>query len=142
MNLRKKPSENIVVKGENAGNQLTRNFLLFLQCFLSFLKTNLKFLLTSILSSANAFSLDQSKVLMFGKDLTLSQTSPSLRVRSTSLLKTLWEKEELLIPRNFSFSQCFLSLWRSFSHVYQIWNYRLQTLFSLEQSKICHLGKG
>ena len=35
MTLRKKPFENIVGKGENAGNQ---HFLLFPQCFLSFPK--------------------------------------------------------------------------------------------------------
>ena len=38
--------------------------------------------------------------------LTLSQTSPAwfLRVCCTSLLKTLWEKEKLLVMSNFSFS--------------------------------------
>ena len=35
MSLKKKPFENIVGKGENAGNQ---HFLLFLQCFLLFPK--------------------------------------------------------------------------------------------------------
>ena len=40
----------------------------------------------------------------FGKELTLSQTSPDfLYVCSTSRLKTLWEKEELLIMSNSSF---------------------------------------
>ena len=34
----------------------------------------------------------------------LSQTSPGLRVCSASLLKTLWEKEKLLVTSNFSFS--------------------------------------
>ena len=40
----------------------------------------------------------------------------------TSLLKTLWEKEKLLITSNFSF---FHSV---FCHFRQIWNCRLQTL--------------
>ena len=35
-----------------------------------------------------------------------------LRVCSTSILKTLWEKEKLLIMRNFSFSYCvFYPFW-------------------------------
>ena len=36
--------------------------------------------------------------------LTLSQTSPGIYLSSTSLLKTLWEKEKLLATSNFSFS--------------------------------------
>ena len=37
------------------------------------------------------------------KLLTLSETNP-LRVCSTSLFKTLWEKKKLLVTSNFSFS--------------------------------------
>ena len=51
-----------------------------------------------------------------------------LRVCSTRLLKTLWEKEKLLVRRNFSFSQCFLPVWRNFCHFHPIQNCRLQTL--------------
>ena len=40
-----------------------------------------------------------------------------LRVCSTSLLKTLWEKEKLLVSNNFSFSQCFLPVYREFSSI-------------------------
>ena len=45
------------------------------------------------------------KYLLFGKYLTRSQTSPGFYpgVYSTSLLKTLWEKEKLLVTSNFSF---------------------------------------
>ena len=57
--------ENIVGKGENAGNQ---HFLLFPQCFPKPI-FNSSFIL--ILSYANAFNLDQSKMLSFGKDLIL-----------------------------------------------------------------------
>ena len=53
-----------------------------------------------------------------------------LRVCSTSLLKTLLEKEKLLVTSNFSF---FHSVFFSFAelscHFHQIWNCRLQTLF-------------
>ena len=51
-----------------------------------------------------------------------------LRVCSTSLLKTLWEKEKLLVMSNFSFSNSVFYLFRdSFCHFRQIWNCRLQT---------------
>ena len=64
--LRKKPFENIVGKGENAGNQ---HFLLFPQGFLALLKTEIIILATFNLLSANAFNLDQYRILSFGKDL-------------------------------------------------------------------------
>ena len=57
-----KPFENIVRKGENTGDQ---HFLLFPQCFLPFQKQISNFSVSFILSSANAFTLDQSKILMF-----------------------------------------------------------------------------
>ena len=63
--LYKKPSENIVGKGENAGYQ---HFLLFPQCFYPS-KNKFKFSVTFILSSTGAFNLDQSKNLSFGKKL-------------------------------------------------------------------------
>ena len=49
-----------------------------------------------------------------------------LRVCSKSLLKTLWEKEKLLV------TSC---------HFHQISNCCLQNSFNLEASKICRLGK-
>ena len=53
MTLRKRPLENNVRKGENAGNQ---------QCFLPILKY-INFLVAFTMSSANAFSLVQSRIL-------------------------------------------------------------------------------
>ena len=51
------------------------------------------------------------------------------RVCSTSLLKTLWEKEKLLIRSNSSFSQSvFYPFWRTFCHFHQTQNCHLQTL--------------
>ena len=47
---------------------------------------------------------------------------------STSLLKTLEEKEKFLVKSNFSFSDCFLPVWRSLCLFYQIWNCHLKTL--------------
>ena len=43
-----------------------------------------------------------------------------LRVCSTCLLKTLWEKEKLLVTSNSSFSQCFLPVQRTFCQLHQI----------------------
>ena len=51
-----------------------------------------------------------------------------LPVWSTILLKTLWEKEKLLVTSNFSFSQCFLAVWITFCHFQQNKNCHLQTL--------------
>ena len=62
--LCQKPFENIMGKGENAGNQ---HFLLFPQCFLS---------LETHLLSANVFNLDWSKILSLGTGLNLYHTIP------------------------------------------------------------------
>ena len=62
--LTKKPFENIVRKGENAGNQ---HFLLFLHGFLLIPRRIFVFKLH--LSSANAFILDQSQNLSFGREV-------------------------------------------------------------------------
>ena len=56
--------ENIVRKGENAGNQ---PFLLFPQYFLPVPKQISVLSVTFIVSSANLFILDQSKFFPFGK---------------------------------------------------------------------------
>ena len=64
------------------------------------------------------------------KILILSQISPGfLPVCSTSLLKTLWEKEKLLMTSSFSFSHSvFYPFWRTFCHFHKTQNCRLQTL--------------
>ena len=51
-------------------------------------KRNFHFLATYILSSVNTLNLDQSKILSFGKVLTLSQTSPCFHV---SVVKVFWK---------------------------------------------------
>ena len=55
----------MVGKEENAGNQ---HFLLFPPRFQKFAHTNFEFSVTFILSSANAFNLDQSGTLSFDDD--------------------------------------------------------------------------
>ena len=54
-----------MAKGENAPNQ---HFLLFPQCS-TLPKANFSFRVTLILSSANAFNFDKSKILLFAKEL-------------------------------------------------------------------------
>ena len=70
MTLKKKSTENIVEKGENASDQ---HFLLFTQCLLSCPKEIS--ISQSLLSSANTFNLqillDKSKILSFGEELKL-----------------------------------------------------------------------
>ena len=66
----------------------------------------------------------------------------NLRVCSTSLLKTLLEKEKLLVTSNFSFSH---SVFHPFGELLPfLSNMKLSSAnsFSLEESKICCLGKG
>ena len=62
MTLGKKAFENVVRKGENAGNQ---HFFLFPQCVFTLEKSNFIF----ILLSGNAFNLEKSKILSFVKEL-------------------------------------------------------------------------
>ena len=66
MTCRKKPLENVVERGENAGNQ---HFLLFLQFFSTLSKTNFTISALLKLLSANALNLDKSFILSFGKEL-------------------------------------------------------------------------
>ena len=64
-----------------------------------------------------------------------------LRVCSTSLLKTLPEKEKFLVTNNSSFSNsifCHLENFLAFSLISKLLS---ANSFSLEESKICHLGK-
>ena len=75
--LKKTPFENIVGKGENAGNQ---HFLLFPKCFLPIRKRISVFRLHFILSSVNAFNLS------FGKGLSKALASLVTFFR-TSLIK-------------------------------------------------------
>ena len=63
--LEKEDFENIIGKGENAGNQ---HFLLFSTMFPTLLKKNFIFSVTFIFLSANAFDLDLSKNFLFGKE--------------------------------------------------------------------------
>ena len=78
-----------------------------------------------IITECRRSNLDNTQITSFN----LFPNKPwSLRVCSKSLLKTLWEKEKLLITSNFSFSQWLLPVWKTFCHFHQTWNCRLQTI--------------
>ena len=62
--LRKKAFENIVGKGENAGNQ---HFLLCPTMFSTLSEREIIISAIFIMLSANAFNVDKSKILSFGK---------------------------------------------------------------------------
>ena len=64
----------------------------------------LMFSVTFNLSSANAFNLGEPKILSSGKGLILYHTIPTFNDFNRGLLKTLWEKEKMLVTSNFSFS--------------------------------------
>ena len=62
-----------------------------------------------------------------------------LRVCNTSLLKTLWEKEKLLVASNFSFSHSVFYLFIELSAIFrQIWYCRLQSLLVWNSVKFVH----
>ena len=127
MTLDKNPIENIVGKGENAGKH---HFLLFPpQCFQPYRRQKSSFLSTLILSSAHAFNLNQLKILSFGIELTLSQTSPAffMYLQCKSLENTVG-KGEIACNENFLPFTSNLKLSSAKS-------------FDLEESKICCSGK-
>ena len=97
-------------------------------------RNKFQLLIRFILSSVNAFSFDQFEIVTYGFiefDALLARllfiqyfqrqisVNPFLKkprcllVRSTSVFKTPWEKEKLLVT-------CFLLIWRTFCHLYQI----------------------
>ena len=73
MTPKKEAFDNIVGTGENAGNQ---HYHLFPPCFLPIPKQILISQFHLILSLANAFNLDQSKILSFGKEFTVKCWHP------------------------------------------------------------------
>ena len=78
----KKAFENIVGKGENAGNQ---HFLLFPLYFLPLHQTSFNFSFKVISSSANAFNLEQSRILLFGKEFIFHVEGPFCLMIHSSL---------------------------------------------------------
>ena len=64
------------------------------------------------------------------------------RPREASLLKTLWEKEKLLVMSNFSFSHSVFYLFRELSAIFIKFKIVVCNLFTLDQSKILSSGNG
>ena len=62
---------------------------------------------------------------LFGKGLTLSQTSPGFYMSVAQGFWKHWEKEKLLVTSNFSFSH---SVFYTFCNFHRLWNCRLQTV--------------
>ena len=73
---------------------------------------------------------------------TTDTTRPSLRVCSTSLLKTLWEKEKLLVTRNFSFSHSVFYPFGELSAVFIKFEIVVCKLFLFERVSTLSFGKG
>ena len=65
-----------------------------------------------------------------------------LRVCSTSLLKTRWKKEKLLVTINFSFPTAFSTLLDNLLPILSNLTLSSAKSLSLKESKICRLGKG
>ena len=77
------------------------------------------------------FQFRRAENLLFGKDLTLSQTSPGFYVSAEKVfLKTLREKEKLL-----------LTVWRALCHFSTNLKLSSANSFNLEETKLCRLGK-
>ena len=75
--------------------------------------------------------------------LTLFQTNPGfLRVCSTSLLKTQWEKEKLLVTSNFSFSHSVFYPFRELSAIFIKFEIVVCKLFQFRRVKNLLFGKG
>ena len=120
---------------------LVTSILSFLTVFSTVSRRKIITLPISDLSSANAFNMVTSKILAFGKGLTLSQTSPFFTCLQYKSFENIVGKGEIARNEQFLlFSQCFLPVWRTFCHSHQIENCRLSTL-SLEECKMCRLGK-
>ena len=146
--LQYKSFENTVGKGKIARNE---QFLLFPQCFLPTWRIlrhlseiqNCRLHTLSVWKSKKSVVWERVKSLQ-KKPIFYAFTKQALvlNVCNTSLLKTRWEKEKLLIMSNFSFS---LSISFHLDHFLQFTsNLKLLSAdsFSLEESKICHLRKG
>ena len=144
--LKEKAFENIVGRGENAGNS---HFLLFPQCFLLYqIQKSLFCELSNIFhlqmpSNWSGFAKFCGLVefnIFCNKSLPHNtSTVPCVNlfpnkacfflVCSTSHLKTLWEKEKLLLMSNFSFSHSVFYPYGELSAFFrEIENCRLQTL--------------
>ena len=84
------------------------------------------------------------QIALFELHFTLSQTSLGFYMFAVQVIlkKTPWEKEKLLVTSNFSFSHCVFKPFREVSAIFINMKFSSANSFSLEESKICCLGKG
>ena len=146
MCLQYKFFENNAGKGEIACD---KQFLLFPQCFLSFLRT---FCLFHQIRKCPLQTLSARRCLKFivwervKAHFTWLNSFPNkpgfLRVCSKRLLKTMKEKKKLLVMSNFSFSHIVFYPFGELSVIFINFENVVCNSFSLEESKICRLGKG
>ena len=99
-----------------------------------FISTCTKFIVSTvahtIYRSSTLYQMLQKETISWGRMFNPFPNKPwFLRIRIMSLLKTLWEKEKLLVTSNFSFSlSVFLPVWITCFSFHQAQNCRLQTL--------------
>ena len=163
-----KSFENIVGKGEIARNE---QFLPFPQCFIPVWRTfsnewinewmvrqnervnerknetKNAFLLLSLQVCIQCIFFEQYKSQKQSTVSTLNYFHPFsnkpwfLRFSDTSLLKTLWEKEKLIVTSNFSFPTVFSTHLANVLPFSPHLKLSSANSFSLEEFKICRLGK-
>ena len=134
--LKKKALENTVEKKM----LVTSIFFFFQQCFL-LCQREIIILAAFNLSSANAFNLISLKILSFGNGLTLSQTSPGLYVSAAlGFWKHCGKRRNGLLPIS-----PLISVFSTLLEKFLLYSSNLKLSsaisFSLEESKICCLGK-
>ena len=127
--------ENTVGKGEIARCE---QFLLFPQCFQNacFPGASKGVIVWEWVNPHKLTIIETFNCIKLFCILTLSQTSPCFYVSAVKVLKTLLEKEKLLITSNFSLSQCSICCYLTFCCFYQIANCHLQTLAVWKSLKV------
>ena len=109
---------------EKRRNCLLQAISPFLTLFSTLYGTYFPFEMHFKMSSAISFNLDQSKILSSGNGLInpLPYTADFKQTWERSFLKTLWEKEKMLVTSNFPFSNNVFypsqKKFHFFSHIY------------------------
>ena len=102
-----------------------------------------QFILREIIVTSLLRTLTEESTNNFKMDINPFPNKPWFScVCSASLLKTLWEKEKLLMTSNFSFTHCVFYPFENFFPFSSNLKSSSATYFSLEESKTCRLGKG
>ena len=112
----------------------------------SFFHNVFKMLLSHGCQNLGLCDIELRWLLTMSKSTTCENPFPNkpwfLRVCSTSLLKTLWEKGKLLVKEQFLLFPVFSTRFWNFLPLSSNLKLSSSNSFSLEESKICCLGKG